>query len=103
MRKRSGATRGKAKVLSLSNSYGAPATVEGDTTCLVVDSTGKRATIGRRIEKSSRPELLYKTLHLYVADGVKVGSAVTRISSPLGKLTHWRPANARSTPAWAQS
>ena len=76
MRKRSGATRGKAKVLSLSNSYGAPATVEGDATCLVVDSTGKRATIGMIIEKSSRPELLYKTLHLYVADGVKVGSAV---------------------------
>ena len=75
-RKRSGATKGRAKILNVFNSYGTPATVEGDTTCLVVDSTGKRATVGMIIEKSTRPELLYKTLHVYVSDAVTVGTAV---------------------------
>lgn len=75
-RKRSGATKGRVKILNVVTIYGAPATVEGDPTCLVVDSTGKRATVGMIIEKSTRPELLYKTLHVYVSDAVTVGTAV---------------------------
>jgi parallel beta-helix repeat protein len=75
-RKRSGATKGRAKILNVVNSHGTPATVEGDATCLVVDSTGKRATVGMIIEKSTRPELLYKTLHVYVSDAVTAGTAV---------------------------
>lgn len=75
-RKRSGATKGRVKVVNVANIFGAPATVEGDPTCLVVDSTQKRATVGMIIEKSTRPELLYKTLHLYVSDAVTVGTAV---------------------------
>lgn len=68
-RKRSGATKGRAKITNV-----AAATIEGDTTCLAVDSTGKRATVGMIIVKSTRSDLLYRTLHLYVADMVTVGS-----------------------------
>ncbi|MBL8291442.1 MAG: right-handed parallel beta-helix repeat-containing protein [Bryobacterales bacterium] len=75
-RKRGGATKGHMKILNVASIYTTPSTVEGAPTCLVVDSTGKRATVGMIIEKSTRPELLYKTLHVYVSDAVTVGTAV---------------------------
>ena len=73
-RKRSGVSTGHVKVLNVVNTYGAPADIEGNVSCLEVDSTGNRATVGLIIDKSNRPELIYKTLHLYLADGVLVST-----------------------------
>ncbi|MCC6585287.1 MAG: right-handed parallel beta-helix repeat-containing protein [Bryobacterales bacterium] len=75
-RRHSGVSTGHAKVLEVVNPYGAPAEVEGSVTCLEVDSTGNRATVGMIIDKSNRPELVYKTLHVHLSDGVPVSGKV---------------------------
>jgi parallel beta-helix repeat protein len=89
-RHNSGAADGPVKVVNAPDMNGIPtvATVQGRASCLTVDATGKAATIGFIVEKSSHPALVpvYTTLHLYVYDELLLAGSLLADQFATGKL-----------------